>query len=111
MHVVFTSSRLRKDCTDPLVRQRRLGMEQGLKVQLRLTQLHAAPTLADLALLPQARFHELTGNRKGQCSVDLNGPYRLIFEVLDDPIPRQPNGGLDLSRVQGVRILEITDPH
>jgi proteic killer suppression protein len=82
-----------------------------MKVQLRLTQLHAAPTLADLALLPQARFHELTGNRKGQSSVDLNGPYRLIFDLLDDPIPRKADGGLDLSRVRGVRILEIADPH
>ena len=111
MQVVFASSRLQKVCTDPLVRQRRLGAERGLKVQHRLTQLHAAPTLADLATLPQARFHELTGNRKGQCSVDLDGPYRLIFEVLDEPIPRQSDGGIDLSQVRGVRLLEITDPH
>lgn len=111
MHIIFASGRLLKICTDPRTRQQRLGKERGTKVSLRLAQIHASTTLQDLATLPQARFHQLTKNRDEQFSVDLDGPYRLIFEVLDDPVPRLPDGGIDLAQVRGIRILEIADPH
>jgi len=58
-----------------------------------------------------ARCHELTGDRKGQLSVDLKHPYRLIFEPNNDPRPSKPDGGLDWAMVSAVRILEITDTH
>ena len=51
------------------------------------------------------------GNFKGKLSVDLDGPYRLIFEPADDPIPRKEDGGLDWSRVRSIRILKIEDTH
>jgi plasmid maintenance system killer protein len=111
MQIIFASGRLLKTCTDPKIRQQRLGVERGTKVFLRLTQLRASTTLKELATLPQARLHQLTKNRDEQFSVDLDGPYRLIFEVLDDPIPRLPDGGIDVTQVRGVRILEIADPH
>lgn len=111
MQIVFASGRLLKSCTDPRTRQQRLGKERGTKVALRLAQLRASTTLQELATLPQARFHQLTENRDEQFSVDLDGPYRLIFEILDDPIPRLADGGIDLTQVRGIRILEIADPH
>jgi proteic killer suppression protein len=48
----------------------------------------------DISRLPPARCHELTGNRSGQLSVDLEYPYRLLFIPANEPIPIHPHGGL-----------------
>jgi proteic killer suppression protein len=77
----------------------------------RLDEIRAANTLEDLRCLPQARCHELVGDRKGQVSVDLNHPYRLIFVPANDPAPTRPDGGLDWGRVTAVLILGVEDTH
>jgi proteic killer suppression protein len=51
------------------------------------------------------------GERSGQLSLDLEHPYRLIFEPATDPLPTKLDGGLDWSEVRAVRILEIDDTH
>ena len=61
--------------------------------------------------LPGSRCHELKGNRKGQLSLDLKHPYRLIIEPADDPIPYKTDGGLDWTRVTIVRVIEVIDYH
>ncbi len=111
MRVGFSSAKLAKQCTAHAARVREFGLERALKVKLRLDQLAAAGDLREFHTLPQARCHQLTGNRDEQFSADLDGPYRLIFEVADDPVPRLTSGGIDLEAVRSVRILEITDPH
>lgn len=77
----------------------------------RLAELEAASTLADLAMLPQVRAHELVGNRKGQISLDLVHPMRLILVIANDPVPKKNDGGLDWNRVTEVEVSEITDTH
>ena len=57
------------------------------------------------------RCHELTGGRKGQLSVDLEHPYRLIFIPNHEPIPRKPDGGLDWKLVTSIMIIGIEDTH
>lgn len=82
-----------------------------LKLQQRLMELNAASCLADISSLPSARCHPLVGDRKGQISVDLKHPYRLLFIPANDPIPEKVDGGLDWSRVTEIEIIEITDTH
>lgn len=61
---------------------------------------------------PPGRCHELTeGQRSGQLSVDLDHPYRLIFVPNHDPVPKQPDGGLDWSQVTAIKILGVEDTH
>lgn len=108
MIILFGNKKLRKTCNEANLnrkqpRQRLLGR--------RLDELRAAETLADLRDLPGPRCHELKGNLKGKLSVDLDGPYRLIFEPADDPIPKKEDGGLEWSKVQSIRILVIKDTH
>jgi len=43
--------------------------------------------------------------------MDLDGPYRLIFEPAHDPLPLDENGSLDWARVTAIRILLIEDYH
>lgn len=81
------------------------------KLQQRLMELNAAETLADISHLPPPRCHELTGDRSGQFSVDLEHPYRLLFIPADDPIPLKDDGGVDLSQVREVEIIGIEDTH
>ena len=83
----------------------------GKKIMLRLTQLRAASTLAELMKLRQGRCHFLVGDRKGQLAVDLEAPKRLVFEPAHDVVPRKENGGVDTDRVTRVRITEIVDYH
>ena len=111
MDVGFGSARLAKICNDSSLRVRKLGRERSAKVLRRLEQLDTSANLADFHKLPQARCHQLVGDRDEQFSADLDGPYRLIFEVANVPIPRRPDGGIDLQKVTRVRVLEITDTH
>jgi proteic killer suppression protein len=74
-------------------------------------ELRAADTLADISMLPPARCHGLSGDRAGQFAVDVQHPFRLIFEPAHDPVPRKKDGGIDHARVTAIRILEVTDYH
>ncbi len=53
------------------------------QIRNRLQYLDAATTLADLAARPSNRFERLSGDRKGQCSIRINDPWRLCFRWTD----------------------------
>jgi proteic killer suppression protein len=78
-----------------------------------LAQLWAAPTLEIFAppYSPPHRCHELTGNLKGQLSVDLDHPYRLLFVPDHEPVPQRPEGGLDWQAVTAIKIKGVKDTH
>lgn len=79
----------------------------------RIQELRAAQSLGDLwpPYSGPGRCHELRGNRADQLCLDLDLPYRLIFEPAHEPKPQRPDGGLDWSRVTCVRILGVEDTH
>ena len=111
MDIIFRSKKLEKQLTDHKKLVRKHGPKRAKKVELRLTQLRAANTLADLTLLPQMRCHELKGELEGLISVDLDQPYRLLFSPAHNPEPIKPDGGLDWSQVTSILIEEIEDTH
>jgi proteic killer suppression protein len=111
LEILFKNKRLGKECTCQRLLERRHGKRRAALIRRRLDELHAAETLDVLRALPQARCHELLGNRDGQLSVDLDGPYRLIFEPGDDPLPLKDDGGLDWQRVTMVHILDVENTH
>jgi proteic killer suppression protein len=43
--------------------------------------------------------------------VDLLHPYRLLFIPANEPIPKKPDGGIDLTQVTEVEIISIEDTH
>jgi proteic killer suppression protein len=110
VEVLFDDERLRDDCNEERALIRRFNRQRAKLIRRRLDDLHAAPNLETMRLLP-GRCHELTGDRKGQLSIDLDGPYRLIIRPVDNPIPRKPDGGLSWREVRNVSIVEITDTH
>ncbi|MBI3268961.1 MAG: killer suppression protein [Planctomycetes bacterium] len=111
MEIIFVSSKLCKECNEHARAVRRYGPVTAKLLRRRLDEIFAAETLADLGTLPQTRCHELVGDKKGQLSVDLKHPLRLLLEPANEPIPRKPDGGLLWEGVTAVRMLGEEDTH
>jgi plasmid maintenance system killer protein len=111
MEIIFKTRKLQKVCNDHKLLVRRYGPRRAKLIRRRLDDLHAADVLADISSLPQARCHQLIDDREGQLSVDLDHPYRLVFEPANDPLPVKPDGGLDWTKVTVVMIIDVEDTH
>lgn len=111
MDILFASSGIAKDFSNSKRLVQRFGDRRGRLIAQRLQEFRAADVLEDLRNLPGPRCHELKENRNGQLAVNLDHPYRLVFEPANEPIPRMPDGGLDWTTVTAVRIREVVDYH
>ena len=58
------------------------GMDKEAALDL-LAALDAAVTLGDLSPLKSVGLHKLTGDRKGQWAMTINGPWRVCFRFDD----------------------------
>jgi proteic killer suppression protein len=110
MDIVFKDKKFKKECNNQRLLEKKYGADRARRIRRRLDDLHAANILEDMKNLP-GRCHELLHNRSGQFSLDLDHPYRLIFEPADDSIPTRPDGGIDWTKVTAVRILGVEDTH
>ena len=111
MEVGFRSARLAKLCTDPTMRQRRLGRERSTKVLLRLNQLAAAEHLGELMSRPQGRCKPLADERDETFSLDLDGQSHLIIEITDRPAPRTDDNDIRLDEVKSVTVTDLSTPN
>lgn len=113
MDITFATRSLTKQLTEEKEMIRKHGALRAKKLKIILTQLRAAPNLEIFAppMSPPHRCHELTGNRKGQLTIDLDHPYRLVFEPNHTPLSKRVAGGLDWKLVTTVKIIEIEDTH
>ncbi len=55
------------------------GMDERI-AHRRIAQLDAATSLQSFGRLNSVGLHKLTGDRKGYWSIDINGPWRLLFK-------------------------------
>ena len=110
MNITFDTAKLEKICNTHKLLVKDQGADRARRIRRRLDDLRAADILEDMRYMP-GRCHELTGNRAGQLSLDLDHPYRLIFVSDNEPIPRKEDGGLDWSRITAVKILGVEDTH
>ena len=58
------------------------GLEEGRALELLVT-LDAATGLSDLSPLRSVGLHKLSGDRKGQWAMTVNGPWRICFRFTD----------------------------
>ena len=81
MNIRFADRRLERECNNAVLLQRRHGERRARLLRQRLVVLAEALSLADIGppYRGPMRCHELTQNRAGQLSIDLDHPYRLIF--------------------------------
>ena len=111
MEVLFQDRKLEKVCSNASWLKRKYGVKRAELLTHRLNHLRRAENLEALRGVSQVRCHELKGNRAGTLAVDLDPPYRLIFEPANYPIPRKADGGLDWTEVTIIRILAVEDYH
>lgn len=111
MRVQYSNKKLEKLASDGKERQKKLGTDAARRFEARISEFKAASCLEDLRYLPQARIHELKGNRKHQLSADLCHPYRLIFTAANDPQPKKADGGWDWKGITIIAIQEIANTH
>jgi len=105
--IAFASSALEEACCRDAVGRRKFGTRWE-PLRRRLTQIRGALVLADLRF---GNPHPLAGDRAGQFAVDVSKNWRLIFEIANNPVQLDQKGGIDLTGVTAVRILEVVDYH
>jgi len=110
MEIFFSDGKFKKICSEQRLLQKKYGVPGAKILRRRLDDLRAAPNLETMRKFPGG-CHELEEDRAGQFAVDLDGPYRLIFEPADDPMPLKPDGGIDWSKVTCITILGRVDYH
>jgi proteic killer suppression protein len=110
LDIIFDSKKFQKECNQQRLLIKRYGDVMAKRISRRLDDLRAAETLEAMRYIP-GRCHELIGNRAGSLSLDLEHPYRLIFEPEHDPLPRKADGGLNWSQVTTIRIIGVEDTH
>jgi proteic killer suppression protein len=54
------------------------GLDEA-RAMARLQVLHAATALDDIPPLRSVGLHALSGDRRGQWAMTINGPWRLVF--------------------------------
>lgn len=110
MDIAFKSRKLEKTFNSDRDLQKEFGRSCAKKIRARFDDLFAAATLEVMRSLP-GRCHELKGDRKGQLSLDLEHPLRLLFEPTGDGVQKKEDGGLDWTSVRAIEILGVEDTH
>lgn len=108
LEVLFSSEKIKRQLCDHRELQKRWGTDGAKKISLRLQQLSAATSLADLRGLP-GRCHELDQDHHHSLAIGLHHPFRLILRPTGDPPLSKTGGDLDWSAVDSVTVTEILD--
>src|SRR3954466_14936589 len=99
MEVDFASLQMAKTCFSPAETRRQWGLEGARKIRLRLDQMVAASTLAELTSLPQVRWTQLVADEEERFVLDLGSGRQMVVSADGDPAPRRDDGTVDLERV------------
>jgi plasmid maintenance system killer protein len=111
VEITFKDNKLLKVFNSQKDLIRSYGKECAARIRRRLDDIAAAPSLETLRPPFPGRCHELKADKKGQLSLDLQHPYRLLFEPCGEGVQKKEDGGLDWSSVKAVRILDVEDTH
>ena len=111
MEISFRTRKLERtfDSKDKL--QQEYGDRMARVIMMRLAVLEESDNLAQAQARPKTGLHPLRENRAGQFAVSLVYPYRLIFRPDHNPIPLTQDGGINLTEVTAITILEVVDYH
>lgn len=111
MEIFFKTRRLERIFNSKRNLKQSFGDRMCRVIQIRMAVLNNARNLSQVPSTPPDRRHILVGDRMGQYAVDLVHPRRLAFEPNHDPVPRLPDGGVNLDEVTSITIIEVVDYH
>ena len=111
MQLSFKNTKLEKLLSSEKELIKKFGHDNGRRIMRKLSQLAGAENLEQFSLLPATRLHPLTNNRKGELSIDIKHPYRLIITSYNKPPALKEDGSIDWQQTTAVKIIEIADTH
>lgn len=111
MEINFRNTKLQKIFESESSLKRKFGTRRALIIASHMNVIEPLPSLAMIPTVRPIRCHQLREDRDEQFAIDIGQPYRLIFEVDHDPIPRDKFGGIDRERVTAIKIIEVIDYH
>ena len=111
MVIRFKSNALQKTLNSEERLRKKYGADNAGKIMRRMAVLQAAANLGEVSREKPERRHELKGRKKGQFAVDILHPFRIVFEPAHNPVPRKEDGGIDLTSITAIRILDVEDYH
>lgn len=85
MEVRFASNKLERCYQEQTRAVREWGPEIGPLYIVRVTTLMAAVQFADIFQIRSLHLHPLTGDRQGQYALTIQGRWRLIITLDDNP--------------------------
>ena len=111
MDIVFKDKKTKKVFSSDKLLKKEYGIQNAKAIRRRMTVLQSANNLELVPKIKPERCHPLSGNKDGQFAVDVKHPFRLVFEIEQEPIPLKSDKGVDLSKVTSIKILKIEDYH
>ena len=119
MEVIFASKKLEEQCTDIRAAKKLVGGDEktALGILARINALRQAPTIKDIIVQSQFRFHNLDNQHKrklkGYFAIDVTNrrcPWRLVVQPLDkNKEPFDPCNIDEISDiVEVVGIMEVS---
>lgn len=110
MVIIFRNNGLRKLCNSFSIAKRKLGENCSKKLFQRLDEIADSDNLSIFKKV-HPRLHQLKGRQSDQWSADLQHPFRLIFKIANDPVPKLEDGGINLEKVSIINIWNVEDTH
>lgn len=110
MDIIFKTTKLEKIFNSERELQREYG-KQAEAIKRRMAVLRGATCLEQVTHLPPEGCHELHPVKSGKYAVYLKHPWRLIFCVANNPIPKKEDGGVDKTKVTAIEIQSVEDYH
>ena len=114
MEISTKNNKLKRIFEDETFCKRRYGQEMSKKINLRLTALRAAESLATFwpPMSGPERCHELKGDLKETFSMDLKHPYRLLFRSDHETSTSEPSAEKERwSNITAIQLTGIEDTH
>lgn len=104
MKLQYKSKKLEKECDDYRKAQSKYGDRCAKLLHQRVRELKSADSLDQMVEYRIGRCHRLTGDLKGKYALDLDHPYRLIVEPVNDEYG-------EVIGIKIVKLLEVKDYH
>lgn len=106
MEVVFHKRKDEETINDEKRLIRTYGKVAAKEIKKSWVALRSAETLKFMLDNRIRGCHCLTGDRFETFAVKDEQPYRMIF-CAENPVPRKSDGGIDVGKVEKVRVLEL----
>ena len=111
LNIAFKTKKLEKTFNSKREMDKAYGARMARALAIRLAVLRSAQALSMVPSTPPERRHQLHKDWRGHYAVDLVHPYRLIFKPNHRPLPRLPDGGIDVAEITAIMIVDVIDYH